>query len=299
MILLWGSNARETHPIFFHHVLKAVHNGARLMVIDPRRSASAQWADLWLGLDVGGDIALANAVAREIIHEGLTDERFIANATSGYEEYAASVEPYTLEEGERLSGVPAAAIRELAHAYGRADRAILCWTLGITEHHNAVDNVLALINLSLLTGHVGKYGSGLNPLRGQNNVQGGGDMGAIPNKLPGFQDIEKNAEARARFEETWGVPIIPKYGWHLTQMFEAMERGELAHAVRDRREPGGLRSRPQEGDGPARGARLPRRPGHRPHPHGQARRRCAARVGVVGGGRRDRDQLRAPGPAVP
>ena len=104
MILLWGSNARETHPIFFHHVLKAIHNGARLMVIDPRRSASAQWADLWLGLDVGGDIALANAVAREIIHEGLTDERFIANATSGYEEYAASVEPYTLEEGERLLG---------------------------------------------------------------------------------------------------------------------------------------------------------------------------------------------------
>jgi predicted molibdopterin-dependent oxidoreductase YjgC len=227
LILLWGSNARETHPIFFHHVLKAIHAGARLMVIDPRRSASAQWADLWLGLDVGGDIALANAVAREIIHEGLTDERFIANATSGYEEYAASVEPYTLEEGERLSGVPAAAIRELAHAYGRADRAILCWTLGITEHHNAVDNVLALINLSLLTGHVGKYGSGLNPLRGQNNVQGGGDMGAIPNKLPGFQDIEKNAEARARFEQTWGVPIVPKYGWHLTQMFEAMERGEL------------------------------------------------------------------------
>ena len=87
--------------------------------------------------------------------------------------------------------MPAEAIRELAHAYGRADRAILCWTLGITEHHNATDNVLALINLALLTGHVGKYGSGLNPLRGQNNVQGGGDMGAIPNKLPGFQDIEK------------------------------------------------------------------------------------------------------------
>ena len=208
-------------------MLKGIHNGARLMVVDPRRSASAQWADMWLGLDVGGDIALANAVAREIIHEGLTDERFIANATTGYDEYAASVEPYTLEEGERLTGVPAASIRELAHAYGRADRAILCWTLGITEHHNATDNVLALINLALLTGHVGKYGSGLNPLRGQNNVQGGGDMGAIPNKLPGFQDIEKNEEARARFEAVYGVPIVPRYGWHLTQMFEAMDRGEL------------------------------------------------------------------------
>ncbi len=103
----------------------------------------------------------------------------------------------------------------------------ICWTLGITEHHNAVDNVLALINLGLLTGHVGRYGSGLNPLRGQNNVQGGGDMGAIPNKLPGFQDIEKDADARARFEAAWGVPIEPRYGWHLTAMFEAMERGDL------------------------------------------------------------------------
>ena len=104
---------------------------------------------------------------------------------------------------------------------------MICWTLGITEHHNAVDNVFCLINLGLLTGHVGRYGSGLNPLRGQNNVQGGGDMGAIPNKLPGFQDIESDHAARARYEQAWGVTIQPKYGWHLTQMFEAMERGDL------------------------------------------------------------------------
>ncbi len=227
VILLWGSNARETHPIFFHHVLKGVHRGARLYVVDPRRTSSAAWADRWLGLDVGSDIALANAMAREIIHAGLHNRAFIEHATVGFEEYAAAVEPFTLAEGERLTGVPAAAIRETAHAYARADRAMICWTLGITEHHNAVDNVLALINLGLLTGHVGRYGSGLNPLRGQNNVQGGGDMGAIPNKLPGFQDIERDAEARARFEAAWGVPIHPHYGWHLTQMFHAMERGEL------------------------------------------------------------------------
>jgi formate dehydrogenase major subunit len=134
---------------------------------------------------------------------------------------------WTLERGEAVTGVPGAAIRELAHLYARADRAILCWTLGITEHHNAVDNVLSLINLGLLTGHVGRYGSGLNPLRGQNNVQGGGDMGAIPNKLPGFQDIEKDAAARARFEAAWGAPILPKYGRNLTQMFESMEHGDL------------------------------------------------------------------------
>ncbi len=227
VIVLWGSNARETHPIFFHHVLKAVHNGARLFVVDPRRTATAKWADTWLGLDVGSDVALANATAREIIHSDLCDMEFIRRATVGFEEYAASVEPFTLAEGERLTGVPAEAIRELAHTYARADRAIICWTLGITEHHNAVDNVLALINQALLTGHVGRYGSGLNPLRGQNNVQGGGDMGAIPNKLPGFQDIENDADARAKFEQAWGAPIVAEYGWHLTGMFEAMERGEL------------------------------------------------------------------------
>jgi formate dehydrogenase major subunit len=227
LIVLWGSNAREAHPIFFHHVLKAVNRGAQLIVVDPRRTPSAQWADLWLGLDVGTDIPLANAVAREIVAAGYVNEEFVARATTGYEAFRESIEPWTLEEGERVTGVPAAAIRELAHAYGRADRAQICWTLGITEHHNAVDNVLGLINLALLTGHVGRYGSGLNPLRGQNNVQGGGDMGAIPNRLPGFQDIENDHEARARFDAAWGVTIPPRYGWHLTQMFEAMERREL------------------------------------------------------------------------
>jgi formate dehydrogenase major subunit len=224
---MWGSNARETHPIFFHHVLKAVHRGASLYVVDPRRTGSAQWADTWVGLDVGTDIALANTVAREIIHAGLTNETLIARATTGYPEFRASVEQWTLEEGERVTGVPAQTIRELAHAYARADRAIICWTLGITEHITGVDNVLSLINLALLTGHVGRYGSGLNPLRGQNNVQGGGDMGAIPNKLPGFQDVQDDLEARARFETAWGVQLPPERGWHLTQMFEAMERGEL------------------------------------------------------------------------
>jgi predicted molibdopterin-dependent oxidoreductase YjgC len=227
LLILWGSNARETHPIFFHHVLKAVHRGAPLYVIDPRRTGSAQWADTWLGLDVGSDIALANTIAREIIHAGLVNEAFINRATSGFAEYRASVERWTLDEGERVTGVPAQTIRELAHAYGRAERAILCWTLGITEHVTAVDNVLSLINLALLTGHVGRYGSGLNPLRGQNNVQGGGDMGAIPNKLPGFQDVQDDHEARARFEAAWETKLPPQRGWHLSQMFEAMERGEL------------------------------------------------------------------------
>jgi formate dehydrogenase major subunit len=227
LILLWGSNARAAHPIFFHHVLKAIHRGARMIAVDPRRTESTEWADLWLGIDVGTDIALSNTIAREIIVNDLQHHAFVEGATTGFEAYRDSVMDWTLERGEAVTGVPAEAIREVAHAYARADRAVICWTLGITEHHNAVDNVLSLINLSLLTGHVGRYGSGVNPLRGQNNVQGGGDMGAIPNKLPGFQDIERDADARARFEAAWGVPITPRYGWHLTQMFLAMERDEL------------------------------------------------------------------------
>jgi formate dehydrogenase major subunit len=227
LIVLWGSNAREAHPIFFHHVLKAVNRGAKLMVVDPRRTTSAEWADLWLGLDVGADIALSHTIAREIIVNDLYNRALIEHATTGFEEYREVVMEWTLQRGELVTGVPADAIRELALAWAKADRAVLCWTLGITEHHNGVDNVLALINLALLTGHIGRYGSGLSPLRGQNNVQGGGDMGAIPDKLPGFQDIEKDADARARFEAAWGVPIVPKYGWHLSLMFDAMERGDL------------------------------------------------------------------------
>jgi predicted molibdopterin-dependent oxidoreductase YjgC len=169
---------------------------------------------------------LANAVGREILAAGLENRDFIERATCGIAEYRAAVEPYTLESAEKTTGVAAASIRELAHAYAGAGRAQLCWTLGITEHHNAVDNVRALINLALLTGHVGRYGSGVNPLRGQNNVQGGGDMGAIPNKFPGGQDVEDPASI-AKFERAWGVELPRKRGWNLTDMFAAVERGDL------------------------------------------------------------------------
>jgi formate dehydrogenase major subunit len=207
-----------------------VRNGARLVAVDPRRTTSAEWADVWMGIDVGSDIALANAMAREIIHADLANPEFIARATTGYDDYAACVEKYTLEVAERETGVPAAAIKDVALSYARADRAMICWTLGITEHHNATDNVLALINLALLTGKVGRYGCGLNPLRGQNNVQGGGDMGAIPARLPGFQDLEDPA-IHSKFSSAWGGADFPdKKGYHLSEMFEAMQHGELTSA---------------------------------------------------------------------
>ena len=226
VIVMWGSNARNAHPIFFHHVLTAIHDGAKLYVVDPRRSDTAQFADRWLGLHVGTDIALSNTIAREIIHAGFVNLSFVERATTGYDEYAASVEDWTLERGEAVTGVPADAIRELAHAYATAEAAQLCWTLGITEHHNGVDNVLSLCNLAILTGQVGRFGAGLTPLRGQNNVQGGGDMGALPNKLPGFQDVTDDV-ARAKFDAEWGATVPAEQGWHLTEMFEAMERDDL------------------------------------------------------------------------
>jgi formate dehydrogenase alpha subunit len=226
VIVMWGSNAREAHPIFFQHVLKGVRNGAKLFVVDPRRTVSAAWGDRWLPLEVGTDIPLASAVAREIIHAGLANTAFIEKATERYQEFAAAVEPWTMEAAERETGVPADLIRELAHAYARADRAQLVWTLGITEHHVGSENVMALINLALLTGHVGRYGSGLSPMRGQNNVQGGGDMGAIPNRLPGFQDIS-SADVRAKYQRAWGVRIRPEYGLTLTQMCQAMDDCQL------------------------------------------------------------------------
>ena len=194
--------------------------------MDPRRTETAAWADMWLGLRVGSDIALANAMARVIIHAGLAHQEFIGRATSGFDAYKACVETYTLEFAERETGVPGDVIRDAALAYARAPRAMICWTLGITEHHNAVDNVLSLINLALLTGKVGRYGCGCNPLRGQNNVQGGGDMGAIPNRLTGFQDILDPA-SRHVFEKAWGAKIQPNVGLNLTQMFHAMGDGTL------------------------------------------------------------------------
>ena len=204
LIVLWGSNAREAHPIFFHHVLKAMHRGAKLMVVDPRRTTSAQWADLWLGLDVG-----TRHPARE---RGRARDRRLRARQRGVhrarDDRLRRVPRVGRAVDARGGGArdrsPAARSASSRTPSGNAANPQLCWTLGITEHHNAVDNVFALINLALLVGGVGRYGAGLQPLRGQNNVQGGGDMGAIPNKLPGFQDVTDDA-ARAKFEAAWGA----------------------------------------------------------------------------------------------
>jgi predicted molibdopterin-dependent oxidoreductase YjgC len=226
LILLWGSNARETHPVMFLHMLRGIRNGARMVVIDPRRTLSADIAHAHLPIRVGADIALANAMANVILAEGLENREFIERATLDVDRYRQVVERYTPEYAEPLTGIPAEQIRWLARLYAQAPRAVLCWTLGITEHHNATDNVYALSNLALLTGHIGRPGSGLAPLRGQNNVQGGGDMGALPDRLTGFQHVGDDAR-RQRVEQLWGVPIPARPGKHQTAMMHAMDHGEL------------------------------------------------------------------------
>ena len=173
---------------------------------------------------------------------------------------------------------------------------MICWTLGITEHHNAVDNVLALINLALLTGHVGRYGSGLNPLRGQNNVQGGGDMGALPDRLPGFQHVENDA-LRAKFDAAWGVPVPPKRGWHLSGMFDAMERGELQALYVIGENPVQSEADQHRAKHLLEDARLHGRPGHLPDRDRRARRRRPAGGGGLGRDRGHGHQLRAARPA--
>ena len=223
---MWGSNAREAHPIFFHHALAGVRNGAKMIAVDPRRSQTAKFADLWMGLTVGTDIALANGVGKYILDNDLQNDDFIAHSTQDIDAYRESIQEWTLARTSEVTGLPEYAIAELAETYATAETAQICWTLGITEHATGAENVMALCNLALLTGHVGRYGSGLVPVRGQNNVQGGGDMGALPNKLTGFQDVADD-EIRGRFEAAWGCSIPAKPGKHLTLMFEAMEAGEL------------------------------------------------------------------------
>jgi len=205
---------------------RGIKNGAKMIVIDPREIAQTKLAHKWLPVKVGSDIALANAMAHVIIEEGLHDKEFIERATLHFEEYKQLVQEYTPEHAEKITGIPAEDIREVARLYAKSEKAVINWTLGITEHHNAVDNVYALINLALLTGHVGKYASGLNPLRGQNNVQGSGDMGALPNSLPGWWPYD-HPEGRKLYENVWGVPVPEKKGLHLTHMLEAIGKKEI------------------------------------------------------------------------
>ncbi len=255
VVLLWGSDPRQTHPVFFLHLVRALSGGARLHVVDPLLSSSARWAHLHLALRPGTDLALAGALGREIIAAGLLDDAFIRRATSGFPAYRESVERFTLREGERLTGIPAGSIQLAAHDYAGARRAQICWTPGIGESDGGPGLVPALADLALLTGHVGRHGSGLLPLQRRNNAQGAADMGAIPDRLPGFQSLE-NDVARRKFERAWGTAIPSGPGLGRREMLEAMERGEIRSAYVI----GEDLARPEGG-----GSRTPRLPGKVEH----------------------------------
>jgi len=226
-LLVTGSNTTETHPIIAVAMKAAVKkNGAKLIVVDPRRIQLVDFATLWLQQRPGTDVALFNAMANVILEQGLQDGDFIRDKTENFEQFAASVRAFTPEYAERITGVPAGMIRQAALTYGSAGRAAIYWTLGISEHTHGTDNALTLANLALLTGNLGRECTGLNPLRGQNNVQGAGDMGALCTVLPGYRPVG-DPVARRLFEAAWGRALPAEPGLTVTQMVDAAGEGRI------------------------------------------------------------------------
>ncbi len=226
-MLVIGSNTTETHPVIGLRMQQAAKNhGTDIIVADPRRIKLADRARLWLSQKPGTDGALINALCHVIVRDNLVDQDFIKNRTENFEAFSESVAECTPEWAEKITGVPAADIEEAAKIYGSAERAAIYYTMGITQHTSGTDNVKALANLALMTGNLGKPGTGLNPLRGQNNVQGASDMACAPVFLPGYQRVD-NDEARQRFEEFWGGPLPAKVGLAATEMSQAMIDGTI------------------------------------------------------------------------
>ncbi len=226
LLFVIGSNTTEAHPIIAMEMKRAVKRGAKLYVADPRAIWLSEIADRHLQLRPGTDVALLNAMAHVIISEGLTNAAFIAEHTENFEAIVESTRETTPEWAEGITGVPAADIREVARAYATTRKAGIYYTLGITEHTHGTDNVYCLANLVLMTGHLGIKSAGLNPLRGQNNVQGANDAGASPIFYPGYQRVD-DPVAQAKFEAAWGTALSPEPGLNLNVMMKAMARGEI------------------------------------------------------------------------
>lgn len=206
VIFCIGTNMTECHPVAATRLKRAMARGAKLIVADPRKIKLAELADLYLPLRVGSDVALLLAMAHVIEREGLVNEAFMAERTVEGEEFLEHVREYPPEWAESITGVPAADIETAALWYATAERGAIYYTLGITEHICGVENVQSLCNLALMTGNVGREGTGINPMRGQNNIQGAGDSGALPNNYPGFQPVTDPAN-QAKFEKAYGRKV--------------------------------------------------------------------------------------------
>ena len=216
-----GSNTSEAHPIIAMEMKRAVRKGATLVVADPRAIWMTSIAKKHLPLNPGTDVWLLNAMAHVIVAEDLIDREFIAKQTENFEQVKAVVASYTPEKAEAITGISAGDIRWTARQYATTEKAGIYYTLGITEHAHGTDNVYALANLVLMTGHLGKPSMGMNPLRGQNNVQGANDAGATPMFYPGYQRVD-DPEVRAKYEQSWGVPLSPVPGLNLNEMMKTV-----------------------------------------------------------------------------
>ncbi|MCK5438269.1 MAG: molybdopterin-dependent oxidoreductase, partial [Desulfobulbaceae bacterium] len=221
-----GSNTTEAHPDIAIRMKKAVRNGAKLIVADPRKIPLIQYAELWLRLNPGTDVALLNSMMHVILEENLHDLAFIEERTNGFDDFRKGLKKFTPELGEKITGVPKDDIIRAARIFASAEKAGIYYTLGITQHTHGTDNVFSIADLALLTGNMGKKSAGVNPLRGQNNVQGACDMGCSPDVLPGYQKVT-DQKARDKFEEMWGRPIPDKVGLTSTDMITAMIDGKL------------------------------------------------------------------------
>lgn len=227
VLLVTGSNTSETHPVISTFLREAVvKNGAKLIVADPRRIEMSQFAEVYLQLRPGTDVILFQALAHVIVEENLVDQAFLDSRVEGMEEYLPSLETYTPEYAERACGVPAELIRKAARLYGTAKAGAIYWGMGISQSSHGTDNAISLANLALLTGNIGRPGTGLNPLRGQNNVQGCSDSGGLPNVYPGYQAVS-DPDVKKKFEKAWGVSLDPEPGLTTMEMVDAAEIGAI------------------------------------------------------------------------
>ena len=226
-ILAIGTNTTENHPVIGAKVKRAVRQqGAKLIVADPREIDLVKYATIWLRQRPGTDVALLNGMMNVIISEGLYDKEYVENRTEGFEAMKKVVEKFTPVYVEKISGVPAEDLKTAARIYAEAGKATLLYTMGITQHITGTDNVKSCANLAMLCGNVGIEGGGVNPLRGQNNVQGACDMGALPVVFTGYQPVA-NDEARAKFEKAWGVSLPAKPGITIVETLNAAHEGKI------------------------------------------------------------------------
>jgi formate dehydrogenase alpha subunit len=227
LLFVIGSNTTECHPIIGRYVRQAVRSGnTKLMVADPRTIKLAKSAAMHLRQKLGTDVALLNAMMNVIIEEDLYDHKFVEERTEGFEEMAETVRKYTPEMAAEITGISQADIIRAARLFASAERACILYGMGITQHTTGTDNVKSIANLLMLTGNIGREGTGFSPLRGQNNVQGACDMGALPNVFPGYQPVA-DPEARQKFEKAWNCTIKDKPGVPVTEMMEAVYHGEI------------------------------------------------------------------------